>query len=76
MSVSLPCRDLADVNLADKDTKSISTAEVNWAIKGSVTMQVAKAVTNGSGSGATWWPDLQPMHVTMCYLLVAKFGIN
>ena len=36
-----PCADLTDVTLADEDSNSIPTDDVNRAILGNVTMQVA-----------------------------------
>ena len=33
--------DLTDVTLADEDSNSIPTDDVNWAISGNVTIQVA-----------------------------------
>ena len=36
-----PYADLTDVTLADEDSNSIPTDDVNWAILGNVAMQVA-----------------------------------
>ena len=79
LSVSLrPCVDLTDVTLADEDTNSILTDNVNKAIPGNVAMQVMQSGGQlwkqckwrhlvgkfaTNASGAIWWPNLQPMQV-------------
>ena len=50
------CADLTDVTLADEDSNSIPTDDVNGAFLGNVAMQVANNETNASGT--TWWPNL------------------
>ena len=79
--------DLTDVTLADEDTNSILTDNVNRAIEGNVAMQVLLVANFGSNaSGASWWPNFEPMQVVplgdpICNwckwcLLVAKFAIS
>ena len=59
--------DLTDVTLADEDTNSILTDNAKRAIQGNEAMQVmqtgdqCKFATNGSG--ASWWPNLQPIQM-------------
>ena len=55
MSVTeTPCVDLTDVTLADEDTNSILTDNVNRAIQGNVATNV---------NGDIWWPNMQLMQV-------------
>ena len=57
------CVDLTDVTLADEDTNSILTDNVNRAIQGNVTMQVTQ-------------PGGQISYTCKCRHLMANFGTN
>ena len=81
------CENLTDVTLADDDTNSILTDNVNRAIEGNEAMQVLLVANFGSNaSGVSWWPNFEPMQVVplgdpICNwckwcLLVAKFAIS
>ena len=58
MSLSNVCADLTDVTLADEDTNSILTDNVNGAIQGNEAMQVMQTGDQCKfatiGSGASW----------------------
>ena len=82
-----PFVDLTDVTLANEDTNSILTDNVNRAIEGNEALQVLLVANFGSNaSGASWWPNFEPMQVVplgdpICNwckwcLLVAKFATN
>ena len=73
-----PCVELTDVTLADEDTKSIPTDNVNRAIQGNVTMQVIQPSGQvwkqckwrhlmtkfwTNPSCAVWWPNMQLIQV-------------
>ena len=61
-----PFVDLTDVTLADEDTNSILTDNVNRAIEGNVAMQVLLVANFGSNaSGVSWWPNFEPMQVAL-----------
>ena len=62
-----PCVDLTDVTLADEDTNSILTDNVNRAIQGNVAMQITQ-------SGGQLWKQSKLCHLGT--LLVVKFATN
>ena len=73
---NLPCWDLTDVTLADEDTKSIPTDNVNRAIPGNVAMHVTQPGGQHWNQCKwrhlmtkfwTWWPNFQ---------LVATFAFS
>ena len=62
MSVRLGhCADLTDVTLAEEDTNSILTGDVEGQFIGKVAMKVAPP--------GTWWPKLQQMQVPRRHLM-------
>ena len=59
--------DLTDVTLADEDTNLKLTDNANRAIQGNEAMQVMQTGDQCKfatiGSGASWWPNLQPIQM-------------
>ena len=59
--------DFTDVTLADEDTNSILTDNAKRAIQGNEAMQVMQTGDQCKfapiGSGASWWPNLQPIQM-------------
>ena len=74
-SVQHLCVDLTDVSLAEEDTNSILTDNVNGANEGNVAMQVLQGAYFGSNaSGVSRWPNFEPMQVARYQ--VAKFATS